>query len=45
MNKLLAIATQKGGFDMLNKHENQELEKYTKIVNEYEKQNFAIPML
>ncbi len=42
MNELLAIATQKGGFDRLTKSEIQELDKNTQIVNGYETQNFKL---
>ncbi|MFD1164905.1 hypothetical protein ACFQ2C_04710 [Sphingobacterium daejeonense] len=44
MNELLAIASQKGGFDKLNIFESEQLNKYTQIVNEYETQNLVIPM-
>lgn len=44
MNELLAIVTQKGGFDKLTNSESEQLDKYTQIVNEYETQNFIIPM-
>lgn len=44
MNELLAIATQKGGFDKLTTNESLELDKITQIVKEYEEKNFVIPM-
>lgn len=44
MNKLLAIATEKGGFNQLTKLEKIKLDKYTQIVNRYEEQNFIIPI-
>jgi hypothetical protein len=33
MNELLALATKKGGFDMLYKKESADLVKYTQIVS------------
>ena len=44
MNNSLAIATQKGGFNFLSKKESEELNKYTQIVHQYERENFSIPM-
>jgi HTH-type transcriptional regulator/antitoxin HigA len=44
MNELLALATKKGGFAMLNKKESADLEKYTKIVNAYETVHYTIPL-
>jgi HTH-type transcriptional regulator/antitoxin HigA len=44
INELLALATKKGGFAMLNKKESADLEKYTKIVNAYETVNYTIPL-
>lgn len=44
INELLATATQKGGFDKLTNQESEQLEKYAQIVNEYEIQNFVIPL-
>jgi len=44
MNELLAIATNKGGFDNLTKKELSELIKYTQIVNAYEDEQYKIPM-
>jgi HTH-type transcriptional regulator/antitoxin HigA len=44
MNELLAIATNKGGFDNLTKKELSELNKYTQIVNAYEDEHYKIPM-
>jgi HTH-type transcriptional regulator/antitoxin HigA len=44
MNELLAIATNKGGFDNLTKKELSELNKYTQIVNAYEGVRYKIPM-
>jgi len=36
MNNLLAIVTQKGGFDYLTKKESAELNRYTQIVKTFE---------
>ena len=44
MNNLLEIATQKGGFNFLSKKESENLNKNTKIVHQYETENFSIPM-
>ena len=44
MNELLAIATQKGGFDNLTSKERAALDKYTQKVKAYEDMNFAIPL-
>lgn len=44
MNELLAVATQKGGFDRLTEKESEELDKYTQIVNAYEQVNYTIPL-
>ncbi len=44
MNKLLAVATQKGDFDHLTTKQNQALEKYTTIVKAYEDANYTIPL-
>lgn len=44
MEKLLALATQKGGFSMLSEEETNDLEKNTQIVKLYEEENFSIPM-
>ncbi len=44
MNKLLAVATKKGGFNQLSKKEAAKLKKYTQIVEAYEEVNFSIPM-
>ena len=44
MNKLLAIVTEKGGFDYLTKKESKELEKYTRIVKSYEDMHFTITL-
>jgi HTH-type transcriptional regulator / antitoxin HigA len=44
MNELLALATKKGGFDMLSKKESTDLEKYTQIVNSFEATNYSIPL-
>jgi HTH-type transcriptional regulator/antitoxin HigA len=43
MNDLLAIATQKGGFEHLSAKESKELDEYTQLVNEYEKIHYSIP--
>jgi hypothetical protein len=39
MNELLAIATNKGGFEFLSAKENSALSKYTKIVKAFEDAN------
>lgn len=44
MNELLAIATQKGGFDGLTEKESEELDKYTQIVNAYEQVHYVVPL-
>ena len=44
MNELLALATQKGGFDNLTSKERAALDKYTQKVKAYEDMNFAIPL-
>lgn len=44
MNELLALATKKGGFDMLTKKESTELAKNTQIVNDYEAVYYSIPL-
>ncbi len=44
MNELLAIATQKGGFNNLTSRESEALDKYTRIVKEYEDNNHKIPL-
>lgn len=44
MNELLAISTQKGGFNNLTSKENADLDKYTQIVKEYEDVNYTIPL-
>lgn len=44
MFDLLTLTTTKGGFDHLSAKEKILLKKYTKIVNEYENENFTIPM-
>ena len=44
MNEILAIATSKGGFEMLTKKENTELAKHTAIVNAYETEHYKIPL-
>lgn len=44
MNELLAIVTEKGGFDKLSKKENAELDKYTEIVKKYEDKMYHIPI-
>lgn len=44
MNKLLAVATQKGGFDSLTQKESDDLDNYTQIVHMYEQEYYSIPM-
>lgn len=44
MNKMLAIATKKGGFDNLTSKESAALGKYTQKVKAYEDINFTIPL-
>ena len=44
MNKVLAIATKKGGFDKLSATENKALAKYSGIVEMYEKEHYTMPM-
>lgn len=44
MNELLAIATQKGGFDNLTSKERAALDNYTQRVKVYEDINFTIPL-
>lgn len=44
MNELLAIATEKGGFEKLSAKETKDLEKYTQLVNEFEEVHYVIPL-
>jgi HTH-type transcriptional regulator/antitoxin HigA len=44
LNDILAIATQKGGFDFLSVKEKTALAQYTKIVKAYEDVHYSIPM-
>lgn len=44
MNKILTIATQKGGFDNLSATESKALAKYSGIVESYEAEHFVMPM-
>lgn len=44
MNKILAIATKKGGFDKLSATESKTLLKYSGIVEAYETEHYAMPM-
>jgi len=44
MNELLAIATQKGGFDNLTAKQRAALGKYTKIVKAHEDASYTIPL-
>jgi HTH-type transcriptional regulator/antitoxin HigA len=44
LNEILAIATEKGGFDFLSSKEKTALARYTKIVKSYEDLHYAIPM-
>lgn len=43
MEKIL-VAGEKGGFDNLTKMQNEDLQKYTKIVHAWEEVNVIIPM-
>lgn len=44
MNEILSIATGKGGFNQLTAEQNKFLEKYTKIVKDYEAVHHTMPM-
>ena len=44
MNKILAIATKKGGFDKLSAAESKTLSKYSGMVEAYEVEHYAMPM-
>lgn len=44
MEKLLAKATAKGGFDALTPKESKLLDGYTETVRVYEEQNYVLPM-
>ena len=44
MHNLLAIATQKGGFEKLTKKESSELDKYTQLVKDFEDIHYSVPM-
>ncbi len=44
MNNLLAVATQKGGFNGMTKKENAELNKHTQTVSAYEQLHYTIPL-
>jgi HTH-type transcriptional regulator / antitoxin HigA len=44
LNKILAVVSQKGGFEKLSKAEEAELEKNTEIVKLFEEQNYTISM-
>lgn len=44
LNKILAIATKKGGFDKLSADENKALANYTGIVESYETVHYTMPM-
>ena len=44
MNELLELATQKGGFEKLSDKEKENLNGYTRIVNNYEEANYTIPL-
>jgi HTH-type transcriptional regulator / antitoxin HigA len=44
MEKILAIATQKGGFALLNETEANDLDQSTQIVKKFEEENFSMPM-
>jgi HTH-type transcriptional regulator/antitoxin HigA len=43
MEKIL-VAGEKGGFDSLSKRQNEDLQKYTKIVHVWEEANVIIPL-
>ena len=43
MNELLKIVTKKGGFANLTSKENASLNKYTKIVKDFEDAHYTIP--
>ena len=44
MNKILDIATKKGGFHRLSAAENKALAKYSGIVEDYETEHYTMPM-
>src|SRR5580658_3803262 len=44
LNEILAVATEKGGFDFLSSKEKSALAQYTSIVKSYEDLHYAIPM-
>ena len=44
MNKILDLATKKGGFDRLSAAENKALAKYSGIVEDYETEHYTMPM-
>ncbi len=44
MNDLLAIATKKGGFNLLTKKQNEALANYTKLVESYEETHYTITL-
>lgn len=44
MEKLLAKATTKGGFDALTIKESKSLDEYTEIVRSYEDKQYILPM-
>jgi len=44
MNKILDLATKKGGFDRLSAAENKALAKYSGIVEDYETGHYTMPM-
>lgn len=44
MEKLLAKANAKGGFDALTQKESKLLDGYTETIRIYEEQNYVLPM-
>lgn len=44
LNDILAIATEKGGFDFLSAKEKTALAQYTNVVKAYEDIHYSIPM-
>ena len=44
LNDILAIATEKGGFDLLSAKEKTALAQYTQIIKSYEDIHYSIPM-
>jgi HTH-type transcriptional regulator/antitoxin HigA len=44
LNDILAIATKKGGFELLSAREKTALAQYTRIVKSYEDIHYSVPM-